>query len=73
MAIPDNIVKMDKCFKCRCNSEELCEGQYAIKGSTLQVCPYYIDYRSTKSLQGVKVPYPKISKKRKKNKTKGEM
>jgi len=65
--IKDNIVKLDKCFKCRLNRAERCEGQYAVKGSILITCPYYIDYRDEKkNIDKTEIPYEKISKRKKK-------
>ena len=60
-------MKLDKCFKCRLNKAEKCEGQMACKGSTLVVCPYYIDYRDEKTnIEKAQVPYIKTSKRSKK-------
>ena len=64
-----DVIKMSKCDKCRCSSLELCEGQYAIKGSLLVICPSFIDYRSKGIIEdNLKVPFPKMKKKNKKNK-----
>ena len=67
MSEKENIVKLDKCFKCRLNKAEKCEGQMAVKGSTLVVCPYYVDYRDEKTnIEKVEVPFIKVSKRVKK-------
>ena len=67
MSEKENIVKLDKCFKCRLNKAEKCEGQMAVKGSILVVCPYYVDYRDEKTkIDTVEVPFVKVSKRAKK-------
>ena len=67
MAEKENIVKLDKCFKCRLNKAEKCEGQMAVKGSVVVVCPYYVDYRDEwTNIEKTKVPFEKTSKRVKK-------
>lgn len=67
MSEKENIVKLDKCFKCRLNKAEKCEGQYAVKGSVVVVCPYYVDYRDEgTNIEKAKVPFEKTSKRTKK-------
>ena len=67
MSEKENIVKLDKCFKCRLNKADKCEGQYAIKNSVLVVCPHYVDYRDEKTkIDTVEVHYDKVSKRKKK-------
>lgn len=67
MSEKENIVKLDKCFKCRLNKADKCEGQYAVKGSVVVVCPYYMDYRDEKAnIEKVEIPFEKVSKKTKK-------
>lgn len=57
-------MKLDKCFKCRLNKTDKCDGQKAVKGSVLVVCPYYVDYRDEgTAIHKVKVPFEKVSKK----------
>jgi NAD-dependent dihydropyrimidine dehydrogenase PreA subunit len=67
MSEKEYIVKLDKCFKCRLNKADKCEGQYAVKGSVVVVCPYYVDYRDEgTNIEKAKVPFEKTSKRVKK-------
>lgn len=59
---PDDIIVMEKCSHCKLKAE-FCYGQYAIRGSILLFCLFFIDARTIKPLTGKeKFPYSKEKK-----------
>ena len=61
-----DLIIADKCSHCKLKSTDICEGQFLLSKAKLEICPYFIDLRSTKIIKkDIEVPFP-VTKKVKK-------